>query len=281
MNVLVAGATGAVGRHLLPMLIARGHRVTALTRRADRVPALRSAGADAVVADALDRPALLAAVAAARPAAVLHQLTDLSAGDLAANARIRREGTRNLVDAARAVGVTRIVAQSISWVYQPGDGPADEQTPLDGAAPEPRRTTVEGVRALESAVRELPEAVVLRYGAFYGPGTMTAADGVRAEQARAGSLPADGNVTSFVHVADAAAAAVEALSWAPGVLNVCDDEPAAGAEWVPAFCRAVGAPVPPAADGREGWARGADNALLHKAGFALRYPSWREGFASL
>jgi nucleoside-diphosphate-sugar epimerase len=276
-RVFLAGATGVIGRRLIPPLVAAGHPVTAMTRRAGRAAALRALGAEPVVADALDREGLRAAVAAARPDVVIHQLTDLAAYDVAANARVRVEGTRNLVDAARAAGARRMVAQSVAWCYAPGDGPAAEGEPLDLDAGEPRRTTVRGVAALEGAVAEMPEWVVVRYGMLIGPGTWFAPDGARADDARAGRLAATGDVTSFVHADDAAAAAVMALGWPSGPVNVCDDEPAAGGEWVPAFCAAVGAPAPPVEDGRAPWARGAANARARQLGWAPRRP-WRDAF---
>jgi nucleoside-diphosphate-sugar epimerase len=282
-RVLLAGATGAIGRALVPRLLAAGHRVTGLTRTERGAQWLRGAGATAVLADVLDRDALLAAVAGTAPTAVLHQLTDLDAGDLAANAALRVRGTRNLVDAARELGVPRIVAQSISWAYRPGPGPATEDEPLDLDAAEPRRTSVAGVAALEAAARELPEHVLLRYGLFYGPGTWYRATGAQADAARAGALVASADVAGFVQVDDAAAAAVAALDWPSGPVNVGDDDPAPGTEWVPAFCRAVGAPAPPVADRpRAGFARGADNSRARRdLGWEPRWRSWRSGFPAL
>jgi nucleoside-diphosphate-sugar epimerase len=280
MRILVAGATGVVGRRLLPLLVAEGHEVTALTRRPERAAELRAAGAQPAVVDVRDASALTETVRDAAPEVVLHQLTDLGAGDLAANAALRVTGTRRLVDAALAAGAHRIVAQSIAWAYAGGDAPAGEDVPLDVDADEPRRTSVLGVAALEAAVREVPEWVLLRYGMFYGPDTWFAPDGLRVQEARAGRLVADGDVTSFVHVDDAARAAAAALSWPSGPVNVCDDEPAPGREWVPAFCAAVGAPPPPVSDAhRRPWARGADSRLAREQyGWAPRYRSWREGF---
>ncbi|SNT64569.1 Nucleoside-diphosphate-sugar epimerase [Asanoa hainanensis] len=272
MRILLAGSTGVIGRRLGPLLTRQGHEVVGLARGDHRVPV-----------DVLDRDAVVAAVRAVRPDVVMHQLTSLSTGDLAANARLRRIGTRNLVDAALAAGVRRIVAQSIAWGYAAGAEPATEETPLDVDAPEPRHTSVGGVTALEAAVREAPEWVVLRYGVLYGPRTWYARDGRMAEVAAAGKLPADANVGSLVHVDDAVVAAAVALSWPTGVVNVCDDEPAAAARWVPAFCAAVGAP-PPAKDSgeRNGWARGASNRYARETlGWFPSYPSWRDGFATL
>jgi nucleoside-diphosphate-sugar epimerase len=223
VRVFLAGATGVIGRRLVPLLIDRGHAVTAMTRRPEGAALLRSLGAEPVVADALDREALFAVVGGD---VVIHQLTDLREFDLAANARLRVDGTRNLVDAARGAGVRRIIAQSVAFAYEPGDEPAGEQVALDLDAAEPRRTTVHGVAALEAATRELPEWVVLRYGLLYGAGTWFAPGG-----ARAGRVVADRDVASFVHADDAAEAAVQALEWPSGTVNVCDDEPAPGREW--------------------------------------------------
>ncbi|WP_328443626.1 NAD-dependent epimerase/dehydratase family protein [Amycolatopsis sp. NBC_00438] len=275
-RIFLAGASGAVGRRVVPALVAQGHEVVGLTRHAPaRVEAL---GATAVAGDVYDAAGLAEAVRDARPDVVLHQLTDLGAGDRVANAKVRTVGTRNLVAAALAAGVPRMVAQSISWAYEPGPGPATEDTPLDlGAAPD-RRGTVDGVASLEAAVAELPEWVVLRYGTLYGPGTWYEPGALMAQLAQAGNLPATGDVSSFVHVDDAAAAAVAALEWPSGAVNVGDDEPAAGHDWVPVFCAAVGAPEPRRVDGeRAGWARGADNGRARKLGWEAS-TSWRDGF---
>jgi nucleoside-diphosphate-sugar epimerase len=282
MKVFVAGATGVIGRRLVPMLVKSGHSVVGMTRREDEAGRLRSMGAEVAIADAFDGDAVRAALERAAPDAVIDQLTDLSGGSTEANAALRTQGTRNLVDAALAARVSRMVAQSISWAYEPGDEPADERVALDLDAGGPRRTTVLGVAALEGAVREVPDWVVLRYGLLYGPGTWFSAVGSRAGDAHAGRLVADADVTSFVHVDDAASAAIEALDWPSGTVNVCDDLPATGREWAPAFCEAVGAPPPP--DGsaeRTPWARGADNRHARRElGWTPRLPSWREGFAS-
>ncbi|KQX50989.1 MULTISPECIES: NAD(P)-dependent oxidoreductase [unclassified Streptomyces] len=274
MRVLVAGATGAVGRRLVPLLEAAGHEVVGLSRRGPRP------------VDVLDAGAVRRAVAEASPDAVVHQLTDLGAADGAANNRVRVEGTRNLVDAALAAGVGRIVAQSISWAYAPGDGPADESVPLDPTEEVPRSRIVAGVRALESAVARLPEAVVLRYGILYGPGTWYAPGGAVAgalagdpEARFLGSTAADDSVSSFVHVADAADAAVRALVWPSGAYNVVDDEPAPGHAWVPVLARALEAPAPARSEGRAPWARGAVNARARALGWTPARPTWRTGFA--
>ncbi|MEU3604496.1 NAD(P)-dependent oxidoreductase [Streptomyces sp. NPDC035033] len=274
MRILVAGATGAVGRQLVPRLEAAGHEVVGISRRGPRP------------VDVLDAGAVRRAVAEAAPDAVVHQLTDLGAADGAANNRVRTEGTRNLVEAARAAGVGRIVAQSISWAYAPGNAPAGESVPLDDTQELPRARIVAGVRALETTVAELPEPVVLRYGILYGPGTWYAPGGAVAgalagdpEARFLGSTAADASVSSFVHVEDAADAAVRALAWPPGAYNVVDDEPAPAHTWLPALAEALGVPAPPRSEGRTPWARGALNTRARALGWSPGRPSWRTGFA--
>jgi nucleoside-diphosphate-sugar epimerase len=282
MRVFVAGATGAIGRRLVPLLVAAGHDVTGASRTDAGVARLRELGAAGLRVDVFDRDELHAAVAKVEPEVVVHQLTALSGGSPVDNARIRRDGTRNLVDAAKAAGVTRIVAQSIAWAYEPGEGPASEETPLDLAAGEPRSVSVQGVHALETAVAEIDTHVILRFGTFYGPGTWHARDGLVAEKMRKGEFTANEGVTSFVHVDDAAAATVLALTWPSGLVNIVDDEPAAASTWAPVFADAVGAPRPPTAAGAAKWERGASNRLARvDRGWSPAVPSWRVGFAGL
>ncbi|WP_418959968.1 NAD-dependent epimerase/dehydratase family protein [Streptomyces tritici] len=287
MRIFVAGATGAVGRLLVPLLLDAGHEVVGTSRTREGVERVRAQGAGGVRVDALDADGLRAAVAEAAPDAVVHQLTDLAAADGAANNRLRRDGTRNLVDAAAKAGVKRLVAQSICWTYTPGAGPADESVPLDATEELPRARIVAGARALEEQAAELPGAVVLRYGILYGPGTWYAPGGAVAaalggdpEARFLGSLRADDSVSSFLHVADAARAAVEALDWPAGAYNVVDDEPAPGREWLPVLAAALGAPAPAPAEGAAPWARGASNAKARALGWRPAHASWRTGFAA-
>jgi nucleoside-diphosphate-sugar epimerase len=220
MRVLIAGATGVVGRCLTPMLLAAGHGVSGITRNPDRAAWLEALGATPVVIDVRDAPGLLAVVAAARPDVVVHQLTDLSAGygpeSLAANARLRDLGTANLVAAAVAAGVSRFVAQSAAWLYAPGTTPRIESDALldPDLATGSARITVRGVLALERHVLATAgiEGVVLRFGRLYGPGT--------GADAPIEHLPS-------VHVASAARAAAFAVDGGPrGVYNIVDDGPA-------------------------------------------------------
>src|SRR5918999_975714 len=197
MRVFVAGATGAIGRQLVPLLVEAGHEVTGVSRSDRGVERLHAVGASGVRLDVFDTGALEAAVRAAAPDAIVHQLTALAGGSTADNRRMRVEGTRNLVDAARAAGVDRMVAQSIAWAYEPGEGPADERTALDVRAPSPRAETIGGVLALERAVAELSRFVILRYGRLYGPGTWYAPGAAVAQGLRAGTVPANDAVSSF------------------------------------------------------------------------------------
>ncbi len=298
MRVFVAGATGAIGRRLTPMLIAAGNEVVAMTRSSAKADTVRSLGATPVICDVFDASAVGRMVAEARPDVLIHELTDLPAvldpdparfdEQFAGNIRIRVEGTRNLVNAAVVAGVRRLIAQSISFVYEPVGGPVKtEADPLWDDAPEPHRRSVEAIRTLESLVmtRVDLEGIVLRYGYFYGPGTFYASAGSITEQVRRGTMPITGDggdVSSFVHVDDAAAATLLAIDGPPGIYNVVDDEPAPLREWLPVFAAAVGGPVPTAADGQQQddrFERGASNAKAKRdLGWILRYPSWRKGF---
>jgi nucleoside-diphosphate-sugar epimerase len=248
MRIFIAGATGVIGRRLVPLLVAQGHEVVALTRRNHPISdgvRTRAAGVRTVVGDVYDAPALREVVATARPDVVIHQLTDLTSRDFAANGRIRREGTRNLVDAALSAGVRRVISQSIAWAYEPGDTPAVESTPLDlSSTDDRRRGTVQAVATLEDITAEAPEWVVLRYGTLYGPDTWYTKGALMADLATTGDLPTGPDVTSFLHVDDAAAAAAAALDWPTGPVNIVDDAPAPDSEWTPAFAKSVGAPAP-------------------------------------
>jgi nucleoside-diphosphate-sugar epimerase len=258
MRVFVAGGSGAIGRVLVPRLIAAGHEVAATTRAAAKAAVLESLGATAVVLDALDEAAVLAAVKAFRPNAVMNQLTSLPQRYnprrlgpwYDATSLLRVAGTRILLNAAAEAGAKRFVYQSIAFMYAPAGPPVvDEEAPLALDAPEPfggaLRATLEGERMATSADGIV--GVVLRYGQLYGPGTYFAIDGDFARQARARMLPVvgtGGGIFSFLHVDDSATSAIAALERGSGVYNIADDEPALVREWVPAFCKELGAPEP-------------------------------------
>ncbi|GLX66412.1 NAD-dependent epimerase/dehydratase family protein [Paenibacillus glycanilyticus] len=279
MKIFVAGAAGAIGRLSLPMLTETGHEVVGMTRDRAKAAQIEHAGASAVVADIFDRERIFELIEELRPDAVIHQLTALSEWNLADNARIRTEGTRNLVDAALAANVPRMIVQSISWAYEPGQGIASEGEELDIEAPEPRKISVDGVIAMEQAAAEMPHAVILRYGALYGPGTFYEREhGLFAGRVKQGLVPATDGVTSFLHVEDAARSAVLALDWPSGPVNIVDDEPAAGKLWLPLYARSLGAPEPVAQDGSNRGERGASNTKARQQyGWLPKYPTWREG----
>lgn len=280
MRIFLAGATGVIGRHLVPLLLANSHQVIAATRRPDNVDALRAAGAYPIILDVFDREAVFGAMREAKPDAVVHQLTDLSSRDFAANARARIHGTRNLVDAALAVGVGRMVTQSIAFAYVPGNGPATESEQLDtNSRIAQRQATAKAVATMEAAVAEIDTGVILRYGLLYGPGTWYASDGYFAEQVRQGDLAASPDISSFIHVADAAQAAVEALAWPAGTVNIVDDDPAPATEWLPAFATAIGAPPPKTSCDWQPHNRGASNAKARqRLGWVPQHPTWRRSF---
>jgi len=307
VRVFLAGATGVIGRRLVPLLRAEGHEVVGMTRSAERSERLRAAGAEPVVADAFDAPALARAVAEARPDAMIHQLTSIPARidprkmerDFATNDRLRSEGTANLVAAAKAAGVQRLIAQSVAFFYAPGPPGTvhGEDDPLldPERAPKPVQRSAGALGTLERAVLDAG-GTVLRYGYFYGPGSAIARDGSTGEEVARRRLPVVGSgagVWSFIHVDDAAAATVAALdAGKPGVFNVVDDEPARVADWIPALAQALGAGRPmkvpawlarPLA-GSYGVAimteaQGASNARAKRElGWSPKHADWREGF---
>jgi nucleoside-diphosphate-sugar epimerase len=281
MKILLAGAAGVIGKRLVPLLVAAGHEVIGTTRSAEKSQLLQHIGATPVIVNMFDRAGVATMMREVQPDVVIHQLTDLSVRDLAANTRIRKEGTRNLVDAAHVAGVQHFITQSIAWAYQPGDSPADETVPLDSEAPAPRCITIEGVQTLEQATTELERGIVLRYGLFYGPGTWYAPGGSIAEQVRRGQFSADQGITSFLHVDDAARAALLALDWPAGIYNIVDDEPAPGISWLPVYAATLHAPTPAVSTDRPRAARGALNTKAHQLlHWQPLYPTWREGFVA-
>jgi nucleoside-diphosphate-sugar epimerase len=309
MKVFVAGATGALGRQLVPQLVAKGHEVVGMTRSADKQDLVRSLGATPAVADALDPDAVAQAVAQAEPDVIVHQLTALS-GDFdmrhireffAVTNRLRTEGTDHLLAAGRAVGIQRFVAQSYAgWPAARTGGPVKtEEDELDPTPPDAMRDALDAIRYLETSVTGATwtAGLVLRYGGFYGPGTGMSRGGDQAQLIEKRKWPVvgdGGGVWSFVQIEDAATATVEAIEHgSPGVYNVVDDDPAPVREWLPALAGALGARKPMRlprwlgriAAGEAGVVmmtevRGASNAKAKRElGWQLRYPSWRQGFA--
>lgn len=309
MRIFVAGATGAIGQQLLPRLVSAGHEVTGMTRSESKQAMLRELGAVPVVADALDADQVADAVGRAKPDVIVHQLTAIGAldprhfdRDFALTNRLRIEGTDHLLSAGRAVDVRQFVAQSYgAWPYVRTGGPVkSEEDPLDPTPAREMRATIAAIRHLEKAVlaADWTDGIVLRYGAFYGPGTSMAPGGDQFEIVRRRKFPLigdGGGVWSFVHIADAAEATVAAIERGHcGIYNVVDDDPAPVAEWLPELAQTLGAKKPMRVPrfvgrlfaGEAGVvmmtdARGASNAKA-KRELAWRpaHPSWREGFAA-
>jgi nucleoside-diphosphate-sugar epimerase len=312
MRIFIAGATGALGRQLVPRLAERGHEVTGMTRSPSKQQLVRDLGAQPVVADALDPESLAQAVALAEPEVIVHQLTAIPAEldmrhfarDFAQTNRLRTEGTDHLLAAGRAVGVRRFVAQSYAPAIfaRVGAPVKSEEDPLDERPPEQMRTTVAAIRHLEEAVTgaDWLDGVVLRYGGFYGPGTSISLgpEGVMIDAIRERKVPlvgAAGGVWSFIHIEDAAEATVNAVEGhGRGIYNVVDDEPATVAQWLPAAAAAVGAPPPrrvprwiarllagETATVMMTEAVGASNAKAKRElAWRPRHATWRDGFAT-
>jgi nucleoside-diphosphate-sugar epimerase len=310
MRVFVAGATGLVGRRVIELLLERGDEyvVTGLARHEDRAKPLQDAGAGIAVADAFDGEMMRGVFATAQPDVIVNQLTELpsridperATQQFADNDRIRVEGTRNLIVAARTWGSRRIVCQSIAFAYEPeGDWVKDERAPLALNAPPPWGATVNAIADMERQVMEARgmDGVVLRYGTLYGPGTWYDPDGGQiADAVRAGHVPLVGEGrghASFTHVEDAASAAVAALDAPPGIYNIVDDDPVEMREWLPLYAKAVGGPEPARVSPDEAlesqsWIevhrmteqRGASNAKAkEKLGWEPRHPTWRDSLA--
>ncbi len=307
MKVLLAGATGAIGRRLVPRLVEVGHQVTAMTRSKEKLGELYELGAEPILCDVFDAGRLGSVVAKAKPDAVINQLTDLpqslnprKLGEYyAANNRVRREGTSNLLSAALGAGVRRFLVQGAAYWYAPTGGAVKtEEAPLYLDAPAPIGSAVETINEVEDAVLSADgiDGVVLRYGMFYGPRTWYAKDGNVGRQVRKRRYPMIGHgegMYSFIHVDDAASATVAVLERArPGVYNVVDDDPATAAEWMPLYAEALGAKRPPrvpaflarviAGDALVTWMlglRGASNdKIKEELGWRPQYESWRRGF---
>jgi nucleoside-diphosphate-sugar epimerase len=304
MRVFLAGATGVIGRPLIPQLLAAGHDVTALARTPEKAKALQTLGVETAVADAFDGGAVHEAVVAARPEVLIHQLTALPREmnirrypqDIEPTNRLRVETTPHFLAAAREAGARRVIFQSISFMAAPSGPPVvDESAPLMDTPPASAAATME--RYVTTA--EALEGVVLRYGWFYGPGTYYAPDGAIVDAVRKRQLPVIGSGegrASFLHIEDAAAATVHALDHGgPGIYNVTDDEPALQRDWVTELARLVGAPKPrhlPAwlvrlVAGRYAvtWGTslpGNTSAKIRaEMGWEPRWPDWRVGLADV
>jgi 2-alkyl-3-oxoalkanoate reductase len=316
MKVFVAGATGVLGRALVPQLVARGHDVVGMTRSASKGDLVRSLGARPAVVDALDPDAVAQAMASAEPEVIVHELTALSGkmsirdarhperfrGAIMTN-RLRTEATDHLLAAGGAVGARRFVAQSFgAFRFARAGGPVlTEDDPLDLDPSGVLQPGLEALLYLERTVTTIDwgDGLVVRYGGFYGPGTAIslAPDAPMAAPIRKRRFPIvgdGGGVWSHVHIEDAAAATLVAVERGqPGIYNIVDDEPAPVREWLPVLASALGAKPPrhvprwlarllvgETATAMMTEAKGASNKKAKcELDWQLRYPSWRQGFA--
>ena len=306
MRVFIAGATGAVGSRLVPLLVDAGHEVVGTSRSAERLGDIEAAGARGVVMDGIDAASVRTAVLDARPDVIVHELSALGgvAPDLkhfdvqfAGTNALRTRGTDHLLAAAREAGVGRFVAQSFTgWPNERTGTPVKtEEDPLDPSPTSASRQTLDAIRHVERATTEAG-GLALRYGGLYGPGNVIGRGGELLAMVQDGKLPLVGGGTgvwSFCHVDDAASATALAITRGePGVYNIVDDDPAPVSEWLPELARIIGAKAPrhvPAwlarpLIGEHGVSlmtevRGSSNAKAKRElGWELRYPSWREGF---
>jgi 2-alkyl-3-oxoalkanoate reductase len=305
MRVFIAGASGVVGRRLLPVLVNAGHKVIGMTRSSNKRRLVESMGAEHVAADALDRQAVLREITRAQPDVVVHEMTAIPRElnlrrfdqQFALTNRLRSEGTDNLLAAALVAGARKFVAQSYAgWPYARTGGPVKtEEDPLDPDPPAVFRTSLAAIRHIESTVPHSPgiQGIVLRYGSFYGPGT---SGEWMLDQISHHRLPVIGTgaaVWSFIHIDDVATATLAAVEGGhSGVYNIADDEPAPVSEWLPALARMVGAKPPihiPAWIGRllvgeagvimMTEARGSANQKAkHALDWTPRWKTWRDGF---
>ncbi|MDQ2958833.1 MAG: NAD(P)-dependent oxidoreductase [Actinomycetota bacterium] len=308
MRVLVAGATGVIGRQLVPLLTAADHEVIAMSRQPRPVSDPK---VSTVAVDALDREAFANAVRAAKPDAVVHLLTAIPdvihprklEQEFAVTNRLRSEATQTLIEAAQEAGCSRVITQGVAFAYDPAGagredtGPASEDAPFWRPAPKQWRGSLIALQKLEDLTSKA-NGLVLRFGHLYGPGTPFAKDGATVKQVQAHKFPIAGAGTatfSFTHTHDAATAVLAALSRpATGALNVVDDDPALLRDWLPALAELLGAkkpskvPTPMVQLVGGSWAvayltrlRGADNARARDVlDWTPRYPSWRQGFAA-
>ena len=310
MKIFVAGGTGTIGKSLVPLLLKNGHEVVALVRSPEKGKEVEALGASAAVADALDKDELTAAIRRAGPEVILHELTALADAvgnfkkfdeEFALTNRLRTEVTDTMLTAARLVGARRFIAQSFcGWPFARAGGPVKiEEDPLDPSPPASFSKTLAAIRHLEDAVSRATdiEALALRYGLLYGPGTGIAKDGLIVELIQHRRLPIvgdGGGIWSFIHVEDVAGATAAAVSrGTPGIYNIVDDEPAPVSSWLPFLAEVLGCKPPRRVpvwlarfligDGGVSMMtkiRGGSNAKgKRELGWQPIYSTWRRGFA--
>ncbi|WP_425255026.1 NAD-dependent epimerase/dehydratase family protein [Mammaliicoccus sciuri] len=276
-KIFVTGATGLIGTKLTKRLIEEGYEVAGLTTSEKGKEKLDNAGVKAYIGNILEYETIEKSIGDFKPDIIMNEITDLKQVDMAANTKVRIEGTRNLVEAAIKHDVPHIQSQSIAFVYEAGDTLATEETSLDYDASGDRKITVDGVEGLEKESARLNKHVILRYGLLYGPGTWYGKDGMIYNQFINGEVTMTDGVQSFIHIDDAVETAIQALNFESGIYNVADDEPVKGDDWAKWYANELNVTptlnIEPAAP----FERGVTNKKFKDQGGKLIYTTWKDG----
>lgn len=280
MKILITGATGVLGKRITKRLV-ETHEVAGLTTSKTGAQLLHALNAKAYMGDIRDGAFIFSMVEDFKPELIIHQVTDLKGFNSEDNANIRTIGTKNIVEAAIAYKVEKIISQSISWAYKAGDEIASEETALDVLAGYPRKTTIEGILRLEEQTRRMKHHVILRYGTLYGEDTWYGTNGDISQQFLENEAQVSEGITNFIHIEDAVEACVKAISLPNGAYNIVDDEPVSGLVWAPYYAKQLAVDGGISYTNRNGWEREVSNSKYKKNGGQLLFKSWREGMKNL
>ncbi|MCE4967322.1 NAD(P)-dependent oxidoreductase [Staphylococcus aureus] len=273
-KIFVTGATGLIGIKLVQRLKEEGHEVAGFTTSENGQQKLAAVNVKAYIGDILNADTIDQALADFKPEIIINQITDLKNVDMAANTKVRIEGSKNLIDAAKKHDVKKVIAQSIAFMYEPGEGLAYEKTALDFNSTGDRKVTVDGVVGLEEETARMDEYVVLR---LYGPGTWYGKDGMIYNQFMDGQVTLSDGVTSFVHLDDAVETSIQAIHFENGIYNIADDAPVKGSEFAEWYKEQLG--VEPNIDIQpaQPFERGVSNEKFKAQGGTLIYKTWKDG----
>ncbi|WP_337223730.1 NAD(P)-dependent oxidoreductase [Staphylococcus aureus] len=276
-KIFVTGATGLIGIKLVQRLKEEGHEVAGFTTSENGQQKLAAVNVKAYIGDILKADTIDQALADFKPEIIINQITDLKNVDMAANTKVRIEGSKNRIDAAKKHDVKKVIAQSIAFMYEPGEGLANEETSLDFNSTGDRKVTVDGVVGLEEETARMDEYVVLRFGWLYGPGTWYGKDGMIYNQFMDGQVTLSDGVTSFVHLDDAVETSIQAIHFENGIYNVADDAPVKGSEFAEWYKEQLG--VEPNIDIQpaQPFERGVSNEKFKAQGGTLIYQTWKDG----
>ncbi|CAL29341.1 NAD-dependent epimerase/dehydratase family protein [Staphylococcus carnosus] len=280
-KIFVTGATGLIGTKLTKRLLEEGYEVAGLTTSQNGKEKLQNAGVTPYVGDIFDYDTIDEAIGDFKPDVIMNEITDLKNVDMAANTKVRIEGTKNLVDAAIKHDVENMQSQSIAFVYEGGKGLATEETPLDYNATGDRKVTVDGVEGLEKETARIKNHVILRYGWLYGPGTWYGEDGMIYSQFKNGKVDMTDGVLSFIHIDDAVETAIQALNFETGTYNVADDDPVRGDAWADWYANQLNVSPEINIAPAEPFERGVSNKKFKAQGGTLIYPSWKDGMKDI